>query len=200
MFCEEPLNPDTEIPCYLKLIYELISFISLLCSVFVVFVTYKEIKMNIMNKLILQIIISEIVDEKNILLGIIADCRGRLRFENYEFRMYSCYTQIFLSIFSCLWTLSASLFISIKLYDVIINKNDNFKKDKFLYKHVSLISISLPLIFSYIIWVSHVIKKSKTITLNSMYVNKIYNNTQMIKLVFCWISKEITIALVCIVA
>ena len=47
---------------------------------------------------------------------------------------------------------------------------------------------------------SHVIKKSKTITLNSMYVNKIYNNTQMIKLVFCWISKEITIALVCIVA
>ena len=58
MFCEEPLNPDTEIPCYLKLIYELISFISLLCSVFVVFVTYKEIKMNIMNKLILQIIIS----------------------------------------------------------------------------------------------------------------------------------------------
>ena len=51
--------------------------------------------MNIMNKLILQIIISEIVDEVNILLGIIADCRGRLRFENYEFRMYTCYTQTF---------------------------------------------------------------------------------------------------------
>ena len=42
--------------------------------------------MNIMHKLILQIIISEIVDEVNILLGIIADCRGNsdLKIMNLE--------------------------------------------------------------------------------------------------------------------
>ena len=170
MFCEEPKNPDMEISCSLNWIYEIISLFSLICSIFVVYATIKNIKMNLMHKLILQIIISEMLDEINILLSIVSDMEGRLRFENYDFRMYSCYTQIYLSVFSCLWTLTASLFISIKLYDIIINKNKIFKTDSFLNKYVNLISISAPLIISYIFWVISSILKADTIHLNSILV------------------------------
>lgn len=83
--------------------------------------------MTIMHILILQIIISEMVDEVNILLGILSYIKGKLNFENYGFRMQICYPQLFLSAFSCLWTLTASFFISLKLYDIIINNNKLFR-------------------------------------------------------------------------
>ena len=200
MWCEEPENPDFEMPCNLKLIYEIVSFISFICSLFVVIVTLLNVKLNIMNILILQIIISEMVDEINILLGIIADSRGRLRFENYEFRIYICYTQTFLSVFSCLWTLIASLFISIKLYDIIINKNKIFRGNNFLNRNVNFISIFIPIIISYIFWIIHVIMKADTISLNSIYDKKVIHETQMIKLVFCWPNETLSIVLACIVA
>ena len=199
MFCEEPVNPDMEISCSLKLIYEIISFISLLSSGFVVYATYKNIRMNLFHKLILQIIISEIVDEINILLGIIGDLRGKLIFENYEFRMHTCYLQIFLSVFSCLWTLVASLFISLKIYDIIIKKRI-FTRNNFLNKYIVLITISVPLLISYSFWVIHTISRIDSLYLENVYVNKIYNKTQLIKLVFCWINKPLSIALACIVA
>ena len=200
MFCQEPDNKDMEMSCSLKLIYELISLFSLICSSFVVHVTHTKIKMNVMHKLILQIIISEMVDEINILLGIISDSDGKLIFENYDFRMYVCFSQIFLSVFSCLWTLTASLFISIKLYDIIINKNKLFKKNSFLTKYVQHISLCVPLVLSYIFWAIHVnIRTSSLNKLSNIYVNKIQNNTQMIKLIFCWLNKELSISLACIV-
>jgi len=199
MFCEEPVNPDMEISCSLKLIYEIISFISLLSSGFVVYATYKNIRMNLFHKLILQIIISEISDEINILLGIIGDLRGKLIFENYEFRMHTCYLQIFLSVFSCLWTLVASLFISLKIYDIIIKKRI-FTRNNFLNKYIVLITISVPLLISYLFWVIHTISRIDSLYLENVYVNKIYNKTQLIKLVFCWINKPLSIALACIVA
>ena len=199
MFCEEPDNPDMEISCSFKLIYEIISFLSLLLSGFVVYATYKNIKMNLMHNLILQIIISEIVDELNILLGIIGDIRGKLIFENYEFRMHACYLQIFLSVFSCLWTLISSLFISIKIYD-IINKNRIFSRNNFLNKYIVLITVSVPLLISYLFWVIHTVLRTDSLYLENVYVNKIYTKTQLIKLVFCWLNKPLSIALACIVA
>jgi hypothetical protein len=167
MFCEEPVNPDMEISCSLKLIYEIISFISLLSSGFVVYATYKNIRMNLFHKLILQIIISEIVDEINILLGIIGDLRGKLIFENYEFRMHTCYLQIFLSVFSCLWTLVASLFISLKIYDIIIKKRI-FTRNNFLNKYIVLITISVPLLISYLFWVIHTISRIDSLHLENV--------------------------------
>ena len=139
MFCENPDNPEFEMPCSLKGVYEGFSFISLLGSIFVIYATVKKIKMNLTNILIIQIIISEMLDEINILLGIIADSSGKLHFENYEQRSYVCYTQIFLSVFSCLWTLTASLFISLKLYDLIVNKSRIFRGKKFLNRNVIFI-------------------------------------------------------------
>ena len=200
MFCTEPENENMEMPCFFKGIYELVSFISLICSLFVIIVTVKNIKMNLMHKLIIQIIISEIIDEINILLGIISDSSGNLHFENYEFRIRICYTQIYLSVFSCLWTLTSSLFISLKLYDIIINNNKIFNGNIISNKHILFISICVPLFISYIFWVIQSIKHTSNITLNTIYDNKIISGTQMIKLVFCWLNKDLTIALACIVS
>ena len=74
----------------MKWVYEIISFFSLLCSIFVIVVTVKKIQMTIMHILILQIIILEMGDEVNILLGILSDIKGKLNFEKNSFRIHIC--------------------------------------------------------------------------------------------------------------
>ena len=199
MFCVEE-DPRISMPCSLKWVYQIISFISLICSLFVVIITTKNIKMNTIHKLIIEIIVSEIIDEINILLSIISDSKGKMNFENYDFRITVCYSQIFLSVFSCLWTLTASLFISIKLYDIIINKNRIFKGNNFINKNLTFITITVPIILSYIFYIIHVVIKDKNTSIYSIYKNKLAEGTQMIKLMFCFVNKDLSIALACIVA
>ena len=199
MFCHQE-DKDASLSCELKWVYEVISFISLICSIFVVYVTVKKIKMNIIHKLIVQIIVSEIIDEINILLSIISDSQGKMNFENYDFRMHICFTQIYLSVFSCIWTLTSSFFISIKLYDIIINKNRIFKRNNFLSQYLLFITISVPIIISYILWAVHVGMRVTSLQLDQMYIDKRYTGTQYIKLIFCWLGKEVTIPLTIIVA
>ena len=66
---------------------------------------------------------SELLDGINIALAIVIDSFGKFTFENYPKRMGFCITQIFLGVFSCLWNLFSSLFISIRIYDRMQNKN-----------------------------------------------------------------------------
>ena len=198
MFCKEE-DQTISMPCSLKWVYEIISIISLICSLFVVIVTTIKIKMNTIHKLIIQIIVSEIIDEVNILLNIITDYQGKMCFENYDFRMHICYFQIYLSVFSCLWTLTASLFISIKLYDIIINKNRIFRGKNFMNRNVTFITIMIPLIITYIFWTIHVQIRAADSSIYTMYVNKKAQGTQMLKLIFCWLSEKLSIALACIV-
>jgi hypothetical protein len=198
MFCHEE-DQTVSMPCSLKWVYEIISIISLICSLFVVIVTAIKIKMNTIHKLIIQIIVSEIIDEVNILLNIITDSQGKMCFENYDFKMHICYFQIYLSVFSCLWTLTASLFISIKLYDIIINKNRIFRGKNFMNRNVTFITIMIPLIITYIFWTIHVQIRSAESSIYTMYVNKKAQGTQMLKLIFCWLSEKLSIALACIV-
>jgi len=194
MFCKDKDKGFT-MPCSMKWIYEIIAFLSLICSLFVVIITKKMIKINLIHRLILQIIISEILDEINVLLEIFNDSKGKHNFENYDFRMIFCYTQIYLEVFSCLWTLTASFFISLKLYDIIINKNKIFRQNSFMDKYSSFISIAIPLLLSYIFWAIYIIKRADFLNLNDIYVNKYQQGTQSIKLIFCWLNKELTIAL-----
>jgi len=200
MFCEKE-DPRIAMPCSLKWVYEIIAFVSLVCSLFVVIVTSIKIKMNTIHKLIIQIIISEIIDEVNILLSIITDAQGKKTFENYDFRMQICFFQMYLSVFSCLWTLTASLFISIKLYDIIINKNRIFKGKSFINRNVNLITISIPLIMSYIFYIIHVIIRDKGANgeIMTIYDNKIDSGVQGLKLIFCWLNRQLSIALACVV-
>jgi len=201
MFCKDDEDQVVSMPCSLKWVYEIIAFVSLVCSLFVVIVTSIKIKMNTIHKLIIQIIISEIIDEVNILLSIISDSQGKKTFENYDFRMQICFFQMYLSVFSCLWTLTASLFISIKLYDIIINKNRIFKGKNFINRNVNLITISIPLIMSYIFYIIHVIMRDKGANgdIMTIYEDKMVIKAQGMRLIFCWINKGLSIALACIV-
>ena len=198
MLCKET-SINFSLPCSLKWVYEIIAFISLIFSLIIVYITVSKIKMNLVNKLIIQIIIAEIIDEINILLGIVSDGIGAF-FESYDSRMYVCYSQIYLSVFSCLWALTASLFISIKLYDIILNKSKIFKGNTFMNRNINILSISIPIILSYIIWMIHISKQVKNNTFDSFYIDKLKAGKLNMRLIFCWLNKEMSIALAIIVA
>jgi hypothetical protein len=147
MFCSSD-NDGTSLKCSIKVISEFISFISIIFTTIVVIITKKKTRMNIINKLIVQILISEIIDGITILLVIIDDAQGDKTFENYNNRTYVCFTQIYFSIFSCFWTLCASFFISLRIYDIMIKKGRIFK-NKFLEKYVLFFSVIIPAFISY---------------------------------------------------
>lgn len=197
MFCEELRSGA--LPCSMKWVYEIISIISLICSCFVVHITIKEIKMNLIHHLIIEIIISEIIDEISIILEIFNDSRGKHNFENYDFRMYFCYSQIILEVFSCLWTLTASFLIALKLYDIIVNKNRIFKYNSFMSKNAHFISIAIPLILSYIFFAIYLGMRANFWDLDGMYVNKVESGTQRARMIFCWLNTELSIPLAVIV-
>ena len=172
-----------------KYFCEIISFISLLFSCFVTFVSIKKIKMTITNVLIMQIILAEILDGINIILAILIDSYGEFTFENYPGRMGFCLTQIYLGVFSCLWNLFSSLFISIRIYDRMQNKNRIFK-NKFMYQYSTTMSYGIPSIITYILWSSQVLSQSKTLqnkTYDDYYVKE--NKSDFFRYMYCWVSQ-----------
>lgn len=70
-----------------------------------------------------------------------------------------------------------------------------FRGNNFLNKNVKLISVSIPLIISYILWAINLTMNDKRISLNSIYENKIKNRQQRVQLVFCWLAREPSIAI-----
>lgn len=190
MFC----NPDDDknnLECKEKLFSEIVSLISLLFSLFVIFISLKKVRMNITNKLILQIIISEVLDGINIILAIVFDAFGGYTFENYPDRMGICLTQIYLGVFSCLWNLFSSLFISLRIYDRMENKNKIFQ-NKFMYEYTTTMSYGIPCIISYILWTSQVITQSNTLK-HKTYENFYPQDNQGTKsdyfrYMYCWVS------------
>jgi len=112
MFCQRKDDDESTLSCSTKLLSEIISFLSIIFSGMIIYVTAKYTKLNIVNHLILQILISEIIDGVDILLVIFEDAQWPRTYENYCSRRGICFSQIFLSLFVCLWTLIASFFIS----------------------------------------------------------------------------------------
>lgn len=202
MFCKKA-NSTFGMSCLEKGISEFFSFISLICSIFLITITLIKIKMNIMYKLIIHIIISEIIDEINVLLAIVFDGIGQPTFENYNSRMMVCFTQIYLGVFTCLWTLTASLFISLKLYDIIVNKNKIFKDGSFMSKYTCLISMGGPMILSFLIWSISVNIQSYDNKKVNIYGNKsqhIKEGKQKFRMIFCWVDTSMSILLFVIVS
>ena len=173
-----------------KLFSEIISILSLFFSLFVIYISLKKVKMNITNKLILQIIISEVLDGINIILAIIFDIFNPYTFENYPKRMGICLTQIYLGIFSCLWNLFSSLFISLRIFDRMENKNRIFK-NKFIFEYTTTMSYGIPCIISYIIWTVQVINQSNTLK-NKSYRDYYPDGNQIksnyFRYMYCWVS------------
>ena len=174
-----------------KLFSEIISIISLFFSIFVIIIAVKKVKMNITNNLILQLIISEVLDGINIILAIVFDLLGEYTFENYPDRMGICLTQIYLGVFSCLWNLFCSLFISLRIYDKMENRNKIFN-NKFMHDYTTTMSYGIPSIISYILWTSQVIYQSNILR-NKSYENYYPKEDKNIKndyfrYMYCWVN------------
>ena len=191
MFCDnDDEDKDVKLDCNIKIVAELFSFLSIIFSSLLIYITAKKTKMNVINKLILQILYSEILDGINILLVIFDDVQGNSKFENYNKKNYVCFTQIYLSLFSCLWTLSASFFISLRIYDIIVKKNAIFKK-KFMEKYALFLSAAIPAIIAYIFWITQVFyqsKKLKDLSVDKFYQK--YHSHSHFRHMYCWFEKE----------
>ena len=194
MFCRDV---DTQMTCRESMLQEILSIISFICSLFVIIISCKKLKKNLMNILIIQILISEMIDEVNILLSIIADAQGNINFQNYHGRMIVCYSQIFIAVFSCLWTLTASFFISLKLYDIIINKNKIFSEGSVMSKYTPLFTIAGSAVISYIIWFIQVLKQASSFSFDETYDKEKHRNKppKNFKMGFCWVDIYLSITL-----
>lgn len=203
MFCDnKTINKDCELTCGQKGLSQIIAFISLICSLFVIIVTKINLKPNLYNQLIIQIIISEILDEINTLLAIIIDYYKPSTFENYNNRMYICYPQIFLGTFTCLWTLTSSFFISLKLYDTVIYRKKIFK-NYFLRHYTNILTIIFPGIISFIFWAVQVSYQSYNLQLKTHFYeiknNDVRRVDQHFRHMYCFLDKILTHVLCVIV-
>ena len=186
MFCYRKGDPST-VSCESKLVSELISLFSIIFSGIVIYVTAKYTKLNIVKHLILQILISEIIDGVDILLVIIEDAQWPRTFENYFTRRGICFTQIFLSIFVCLWTLISSLFISIRIYD--ITKNNTIFKKK-LMKNIHYFVALFSFLISFCFWVGQILFQAKQLEYSLDYLYQVSRTHRHFRHMHCWFEKD----------
>ena len=195
MFCSKSVNTNESLSCAVKWISEIISFFSIIFSLIIIVITATKTKPNIINKLILQILISEVIDGFSILLVIFDDYQGPKIFENRNLKTYACFTQIYLSVFTCFWTLTASFFISLRMYDIMVKRNQIFK-NKIFEKYISLISIGIPAVFSYIFWIIQVSTQSKRLRdLTKSEYYQSYHSHDHYRNLNCWVELPLTIVL-----
>ena len=138
---------------------------------------------------------AEIVDGIDIILALVLDIFCDYSFEDYPFRMGLCLTQIYLGVFACLWNLFSSLFISIRLFDRLQNRNKIFKH-KFIYDYATTLSYGIPSLITFILWSSQVLYQSHTLengTYEKMYETK--NNINYFRYIYCWVTRGNNIAL-----
>ena len=186
MFCYRKGDPST-VSCESKLVSELISLFSIIFSGIVIYVTAKYTKLNIVKHLILQILISEIIDGVDILLVIIEDAQWPRTFENYFTRRGICFTQIFLSLFVCLWTLISSLFISIRIYD--ITKNNTIFKKK-LMKNIHYFVALFSFLISFCFWVGQILFQAKQLEYSLDYLYQVSRTHRHFRHMHCWFEKD----------
>ena len=192
MFCNSIKNDDpSTLSCPIKLVSEIISLISIIFSSLVIYITACRTKLNIINKLILQILISEVIDGINILIAIFDDLLGDSFFETYIEHRGICYSQIFFALFSCLWTVSSSFLISLRIYDIAVKNSTIFKK-KYMQKYLIFFSLFIPIFISFWFWYGQTSYQTKVLE-NLPY--KVYYNTEHthfhFKHMYCWFEKRL---------
>ena len=186
MFCYRKGDPST-VSCESKLVSELISLFSIIFSGIVIYVTAKYTKLNIVKHLILQILISEIIDGVDILLVIIEDAQWPRTFENYFTRRGICFTQIFLSLFVCLWTLISAFFISFRIYD--ITKNNTIFKKK-LMKNIHYFVALFSFLISFCFWVGQILFQAKQLEYSLDYLYQVSRTHRHFRHMHCWFEKD----------
>lgn len=159
--------------------YEIVAWvftsISLLCSVVVIFISCsKKLYKNTTNQFIIQISISEIINNFTQLGSIIMLLIGEKEIK-YAERMRVCYVQIYMNLFSNFFTLFSSLIISYRIYDLLVKNSNVFKKPRNVFI-IKVGSVFLCIVVSYIFW------------LTQMAYGNDYNTTssEYVKILSCW--------------
>ena len=188
MFCKNVSK--SSLSCSLKWVSEIISIGSIIFNTLVIIPTCQQKKLNVTDKLILQIIVSEIIDGFDILLIVLDDSIWPRTFENFYFRRGICFSQIFLSLFSCLWTLIASFFISLRIYDLSVKKNTIFKKK--IMKKTLVFSILIPFFISFCFWIGQIklqVDITESLSLDSLYKPSGSSRSHF-RHMHCWYEKD----------
>lgn len=152
--------------------------VSLLCSIFIIFITNKNKKAfsSKNNLFILQLLYSEIINNVTQLSTIILNLIGSKQLK-YDERMRICYIQIFTGLFSNFFCLTSTLLISYHLYDLFLKHGAFFSNNK-NFDLCRTISFYGSLFLSYIIF--------------TFQMNKYQNRPKTIakfRMVSCWVSE-----------
>lgn len=129
----------------------IISAISFFASLIVIKVFYlKRLHKNITNQFVMQLIISEMINNLNHVSPIINYFVGRKEEKYYE-RRRVCFTQIYAGLFTNFYTLFSSFLISFRIYDLLVHNSMTFRKPKNV-TIAKVLSFYICALISYIIW------------------------------------------------
>lgn len=129
-----------------------ISCFSFLCSLVVLrLIYYKNLQKNLTNKYIIQLTLSEMINNLTNASNLINDLLGRKE-NKFQERMRVCYTQMFTGLFANFFTLFSSLLIAFRIHDLLVNNSKVFKSQQKI--HFSQVfSLFFCLFLAYLVWV-----------------------------------------------
>ena len=130
----------------------------------------KKLDKVIANQFIIQLTISEMINNLNSFFIIVFNSIGTKQ-EKYSERMRVCYSQMFTGLFSNFYTLSSSFLIAFRIYDVLYNNSKIFKKPNNVRK-AKLFSFYVSVLLSYVIWMIQM-SKFQTYKYSSVFYFKI---------------------------
>lgn len=158
-----------------------ISFIAL-CIVIIVFYS-KRLNKNLTNQFVMQLIISEMLNNLNHITPAITNALGDRNKKFYE-RMRVCYTQMFLITFCNLYTLYSSFLIAFRINDLLAHSSRVFKKPKNI-KIAKLSSLYFCLILSYLLWTVHLLN----------FQNYSFGANRYFRVLTCWMGSYVDFVL-----
>ena len=152
--------------------------ISLICSLFVIYITSRNKKLfsSINNLFVHQLLYSEIINNLTQLSSMFMNVIGTKE-TKYDERMRLCYSQILTCLFSNFYCLSSTLLISFHLYDLFLKQGRFFSVQRNV-RLSRIVSFYSCLIISYVIFVFQMNK----------YQNYSYTKSK-VRMISCWVSE-----------
>lgn len=129
-----------------------ISCVSFICSLIVLrLIYYKKLQKNLTNKYIIQLTLSEMINNLTNASNLINDWIGTKEFK-YDERMRVCYSQMYTGLFANFFTLFSSLLIAFRIHDLLVNNSRVFKSQQKI--HFSQVfSVFFCLFLAYLVWI-----------------------------------------------
>lgn len=129
----------------------IISAVSFFASLIVIRVFYlKRLQKNLTNQFVMQLILSEMINNLNHVSPIISYFIGRKEEKYYE-RFRVCFSQIYVGLFTNFYTLFSSFLISFRIYDLLVNNSMTFRKQKNV-TIARILSFYLCALIAYVLW------------------------------------------------